>query len=86
MMDAAVSTETSLDIYHITRCHMQNTLPVLVKMSFDNRNNNVDNSRLYLWFLSMVPLLAFFVIKVPFNIIFPSTQRSSKWYFFRFSD
>jgi predicted metal-dependent phosphotriesterase family hydrolase len=31
MMDAAVSTETSLDISQITLCHMQNTVPVLVK-------------------------------------------------------
>ena len=31
MMDAAVSTETSLDIYQIARCHMQYIVHVLVK-------------------------------------------------------
>jgi hypothetical protein len=58
----------------------------LSKMSYDSRRHNIDKSLLYLLFLSMFPLLVFFVIKIPFNIIVPSTLRSSKWYLFRVHD
>lgn len=73
MMDTAVSTETSLDIYQITRCHMQYVVHVLVKCLLTIEGITLRSP---VPSISMVSgrdsFTCFPFIKIPFNIIVPS--------------
>jgi hypothetical protein len=70
-MGAAGSSETFVNIYHTTRYHIAETVFFIVASVINLDLTQMNPSHTFILYL----------VKIRFNIIFPSTSSSSKWSF-----